>query len=61
MMSSVFPLLETVIQPSHVPRLLFSGNIPTIFSLKPRRQILRVGAAGLVRHLSSLDEKKVRG
>ena len=33
-MSSAFPPQETVIQPSHMLPIHFSGNIPTIFLLR---------------------------
>lgn len=52
---------ENVIQLSHVLPIHFAGNIPTIFLLRRGRKISRVGEAGLVRHLSWLDEKKVKG
>lgn len=33
-MSSAFPLQETVIQPSHMLPIHFSGNVPTVFLLR---------------------------
>jgi hypothetical protein len=46
---------------SFIQAIHFSGNIPTIFLLRPRRRIARAREAGPVCHLSWLDEKKVKG